>query len=122
MIEFETSFKQLFMFKLLFQKISDACKPVTQIFEHIDSQAINTRSAPTDLKGRQRREYDSEKSSPKSGVLLSLHVSSIYVALIKESQFGEAFAGGGSSFMANENSCVPMLSLEIKWFELRQKA
>ena len=24
--------------------------------------------------------------------------------------------------MANENTCVPMLSLEVKWFELRQKA
>ena len=37
LIEFETSFKQVFTFHLLFKKIVEACKPVTQIFEFIDT-------------------------------------------------------------------------------------
>jgi len=45
LIEFETSFKQVFAYQLLAKKILDACKPVTQIFEHIDSQSsLKTRS------------------------------------------------------------------------------
>ena len=44
LIEFETSFKQVFMFQLLFKKIMDACKPVTQILEHIDAQSVKKRS------------------------------------------------------------------------------
>lgn len=37
-IEFETSFKQVFLYQLLLKKIIDASKPVTQIVEFIDSQ------------------------------------------------------------------------------------
>ena len=44
LIEFETSFKQVFMFQLLFKKILDACNPVTQIFEYIkNSQSTKAR-------------------------------------------------------------------------------
>ena len=43
LIEFETSFKQVFLFHLLFKKILDACKPVTQIFEYIDSKSNKPR-------------------------------------------------------------------------------
>ena len=38
-VEFETSFKQVFLYQLLFKKIIDASKPVMQIFEFIDSQS-----------------------------------------------------------------------------------
>ena len=54
-----------------------------------------------------------------------MHVNSIYFALIKEthSAFNTAsFVGRNSMpYFAGENSFMPMLSLEIKWFELRQK-
>ena len=104
------------MFQLLFKKILDAFKPVTQIFEYIDSH-----SAKTDGK------YRSEgKSSPKSGILLSMHVNSIYFALIKETHPGastsSSFIGRNNiPYLSGETNCMPMLSLEIKWFELRQK-
>ena len=119
LIELETSFNQVFMFQLLFKKILDALKPVTQIFEHIDSQSTKARP---DGDGKYRSEG---KSSPKSGILLSMHVNSIYFALIKETHSvmnSASFVGRNSmSYMSGENSCMPMLSLEIKWFELRQK-
>ena len=36
LIELETSFKQVFLYQLLFKKIIDASKPVMQILEIID--------------------------------------------------------------------------------------
>ena len=51
-------------------------------------------------------------------MLLSLHVNSIYFALIKELNASNTGLLGESNGIQN---CMPMLSLEIKWFELRQK-
>ena len=54
-----------------------------------------------------------------------MHVNSIYFALIKESHTGSnssSFLGRNNQYsMSSENNNMPMLSLEIKWFELRQK-
>ena len=54
-----------------------------------------------------------------------MHVNSIYFALIKETQNGSSSSSflGRSSPYSNysDNNSIPMLSLEIKWFELRQK-
>ena len=92
LIEFETSFKQIFLLQLLLKNILDSCKPVTQIFQHLDSQGG---------KGRKTKGYGSRSvteandleyltSSPKSGTLLQMHVSSVYFALIKENNSGGA--------------------------------
>jgi hypothetical protein len=120
LIEFETSFKQVFMFQLLFKKIMDACKPVTQILEHIDAQSVKKHSQKNEkYAGSDGGENQGEERSPKSGILLSVHVSSIYLALIKET-LSDSFLGGSMPY-GHEMNCMPMLSLEVKWLELRQK-
>ena len=44
-----------------------------------------------------------------------MHMNSIYFTLIKET-VADSFTPYGQ-----EMNCMPMLSLEIKWLELRQK-
>lgn len=46
-----------------------------------------------------------------------MNVSSIYIALIRESNQNDILGMA----LPNEMSCLPMLSLEIKWLVLRQK-
>ena len=48
-----------------------------------------------------------------------MHINSIYVALIKENQ-GQ-LSGRNMAYISNDASSMPMLSLEVKWFELNQK-
>lgn len=101
-------------------KISDDFYTNLRHHEYIDSHSKSRQSSKGDgTEGNYRSE---RKLSPKSGVLLSMHVNSIYFALIKETVAGASLARSSTAYMANEStSCMPMLSLEIKWFELRQK-
>ena len=48
-----------------------------------------------------------------------MHIHSIFFALIKESNANDDVLG--LPYLPNEKSCIPMLSLEIKWLEFRQK-
>ena len=64
----------------------------------------------------EERKYD--KKPPQSGMLLTMQVSSIYFALIREQGNADQRS---MSFLPNEVNCLPLLSLEIKWLELKQK-
>lgn len=120
LIELETSFKQVFMFQILFKNILDACKPVTQIFQHLDSKSSMKRKSKSYGGASHTDDNDLNQmaASPKSGILLQMHVNSIYFALIKENHTGGAIDPYDDG---NQASYMPMLSFEIKWVELRQK-
>ena len=64
----------------------------------------------------EERKYD--QKPPQSGMLLTMQVSSIYFALIREQGNADQRS---MSFLPNEVNCLPLLSLEIKWLELKQK-
>ena len=100
LVEFEISFKQVFFLKLLSMKIADSLTPISRILAHRD-QVLQKQGV---------REGDQVQTQPQSGTLISLSVSSIFFALIRESVEFESL---------HEQSSVPMLSLEIKWLELR---
>jgi hypothetical protein len=98
MIELELSFKQIFFILLLGSKIAEAFRPVIQVVDHMGQQSLR-RKQPV---------------QPQASNLLTLQMSSIYFALIKETTDltlkDEAIANS-----------IPMMSLEIKSLKLEQK-
>ena len=54
-------------------------------------------------------------------MIIAAKVSSIYIALIREA--GYIPFGGSRSvpLLPNEMSCLPLLSLEIKWIQMESK-
>lgn len=90
MIELEFSFKQIFFFALLTDRIMEAVRPLLLVLENIQSK-------------RSKVVEDTIKKS----TMLTLQTSSIFFALIKEtSEESQDVLTGLSS--------IPLLSLEIK--------
>jgi hypothetical protein len=65
-----------------------------------------------------RRDQDGQSDYKKSQrkVHITMQVSSIYFALIREENSTNATS---MSYLPNEVNCLPLLSLEIKWLELK---
>ena len=61
------------MLQLLSKKIYEACKPLTQVFEHLEKQNMPGKD-----------EIKKDIKPPQSGILLTMQVNSIYFALIRE--------------------------------------
>jgi hypothetical protein len=55
-------------------------------------------------------------------MILAVKVQSVYLALVREAGFLPVNGNKSIPMLPHELSCVPLLSLEIKWIKIESKS